>query len=933
MASYTDKLTTFNPYISHLPVIDEMYKAGMEKQQQYNQGVQKIQSQIDNVAGLDIGRDTDKKYLQSKLDDLGNNLKTVAAGDFSNFQLVNSVGGMANQIGKDAYIQAAVYSTASDKKQLSEMEADKKKGTLTPQSKYVYDVQRSKYFNNPNLKGEDGKPIIFTGQYTPSWDIEKHILENVNAVGDSNWTATNVFKIDPVTKLPLRKTEYVKDKATGQMKQVDGGPVFSEYAIKEIRAGKFPENIMAAINAVLNRPEAQQEMAMRGMYEYRGNDNIDSFVNQYQQEKTIGISSLENKKTDLQTKLLIETDPEKKKEYQNNLTTIDANITSLKDSNDPRIAQAKSYGENVDAYKAAIYTQRQKNYWQTAFTTEKFSQDIVENIPYNVGQKKIESDWKHWVDRKQIEQGQDRIDIARYLAGLQGFKWDADPKNPKNIVEEKPFKQSTVAETQMPIFMQKQKETADAFQQGKLKFALDYQALANPSMTKEEKAELIKKYNDDPSSLNSAYEHTKDLLANNPKTVAFANLRTALAPMQALEKQMTIQTHELESLENDPEVIAAGNNTDFKQIQKGLPSYNITYSNANGQAISQNVNPQDIVNASILTRGLNPIATKAENAAYYTAKQQLEAKFGSNTDYLSAMGFKQYGAAGGPHLAYRIDADYLRSKGLSDAAITNVIDIQNKVSSAVYSNVIKAKEKVLKDRGVAEAPVTFELYPKNAESKEIESTNLRVNSVLDDLQRGGINISPFKVALEKAMVDKNNIEFNVNRQASSPDQAISFDVFDKKGLVQSVLISKPAMDHIKNEIVNIPPPISDLSRTVKINKGNSNLSNLDINDPNAYSTAFYKTNEMLAIQNRTDILGADVKINNVGQPNAYLYIRDIDGSSVRAIPVMASSNDILPAAFGSTDKTGTFIPNVDAAGAFIRNLQPAQVDAIINNIK
>jgi hypothetical protein len=129
--------------------------------------------------------------------------------------------------------------------------------------------------------------------------------------------------------------------------------------------------------------------------------------------------------------------------------------------------------------------------------------------------------------------------------------------------------------------MQKQKETADAFQQGKLKFALDYQALANPSMTKEEKAELIKKYNDDPSSLNSAYEHAKDLLANNPKTVAFANLRTALAPMQTLEKQMTIQTYENESLENDPEVLAAGNNTDFKQIQKGLPSYNITYSNAN----------------------------------------------------------------------------------------------------------------------------------------------------------------------------------------------------------------------------------------------------------------------------------------------------------------------------------------------------------------
>ena len=93
MASFTDKPMQFNPYIQQLPV-EEMVKVGMIKQDQYDKGVQKIQGQIDQVAGLDIYKDVDKAYLQSKLNQLGGNLTTVAAGDFSNFQLVNSVGGM-----------------------------------------------------------------------------------------------------------------------------------------------------------------------------------------------------------------------------------------------------------------------------------------------------------------------------------------------------------------------------------------------------------------------------------------------------------------------------------------------------------------------------------------------------------------------------------------------------------------------------------------------------------------------------------------------------------------------------------------------------------------------------------------------------------------------------------------------------------------------
>ena len=48
MASFTDSISQFNPYVQQIPV-EEMAKVGMYKQAQYDQGVQKIQTQIDNV--------------------------------------------------------------------------------------------------------------------------------------------------------------------------------------------------------------------------------------------------------------------------------------------------------------------------------------------------------------------------------------------------------------------------------------------------------------------------------------------------------------------------------------------------------------------------------------------------------------------------------------------------------------------------------------------------------------------------------------------------------------------------------------------------------------------------------------------------------------------------------------------------------------------
>jgi hypothetical protein len=173
MASFTDNLqylTNFTPYRQQIP-LDEMKEVGVYKQAKYEEGVQKIQTNIDNIAGLDVARDIDKVYLQSKLNQLGNNLKTVAAGDFSNFQLVNSVNGMTSQIVKDENVQNAVSSAAKLKKEQAFMEKQRQEGKSSPSNEWDFNSKANSWINSSKLEQS------FTGKYTPYTDVQKKYLE------------------------------------------------------------------------------------------------------------------------------------------------------------------------------------------------------------------------------------------------------------------------------------------------------------------------------------------------------------------------------------------------------------------------------------------------------------------------------------------------------------------------------------------------------------------------------------------------------------------------------------------------------------------------------------------------------------------------------------------------------------------------------------
>jgi hypothetical protein len=153
-----------------------MVQVGMYKQAKYDQGVQKVQNYIDRIAGLDVSKPGHKEYLQSKLNELGSKLRTVAAGDFSNQQLVNSVSGMTGQIVKDPIVQNAVYSTQLIKRGYSEIEAARKAGKSSRNNERDYQDSVNDFMANPDLKAS------FSGRYTPYKDVNKVAMEAIKAL-------------------------------------------------------------------------------------------------------------------------------------------------------------------------------------------------------------------------------------------------------------------------------------------------------------------------------------------------------------------------------------------------------------------------------------------------------------------------------------------------------------------------------------------------------------------------------------------------------------------------------------------------------------------------------------------------------------------------------------------------------------------------------
>ena len=387
MSSWTDKIPQFNPYVQQLPV-EAMVKVGMAKQQQYEEGVQKIQTSIDNVAGLDVARDVDKQYLQSKLDALGNNLKTVAAGDFSNFQLVNSVSGMAKQISKDENVINAVSDTSKYKKEVAYKEQLKKEGKTSPNRDFDFNRDSGKWLNSKEIGDR------FNAGYVEHTDVNKKVLDIIDKLHPGGFTKDIIN--------PLKNDGSINYKLIADVMHRQGAKEVTE------------EQLKVAVNSMLDTKDLD-ELASQGRYNYQSytpEDLKEAATRSYDVTK----KDYTQKLTTLQQQLLTTSDLGQQEDINNSIAFYKDQLGDEKEniasSLDAKLsATLENIVTNPDGARGFLYT---TNYLSQIGNGFKY-REVVDEVLSNPA-----ADYKLKVQNLELDQIKESNEQAYRKAQLEG---------------------------------------------------------------------------------------------------------------------------------------------------------------------------------------------------------------------------------------------------------------------------------------------------------------------------------------------------------------------------------------------------------------------------------------------------------------------------------------------------------------------------------
>ena len=396
MASYKDIIPKFNPYIQQRPV-EAMMKVGVYKQQRYDQGVEKIQQSIDNVAGLDVVRPQDKEYLQSKLNQLGSQLSSVAGGDFSNFSLVNSVNGMTNQIAKDPNVLNAVSSASKYRKDLETVAKLQQEGKWADSNQLAFQKDVDRWYN---------------GEASASYSANIYPYHNV--------TEESQKIIKGLAKDEYNK-EIKKDPITG--KWLD---VMTNQEVKELT----PEKIQTALKNGLS-PQAFRQLSLDGQYKY-SNVSDAAFVNQLNSGYQNRFNLLSERRTTLENVLKNTTRAQDREQIKLQLSQLD-NMIEANQMEYNSISSGFSQGD-VDSAKAQFYTQDWLENTSEAFSSRSVKSTSKVSPYFDI---KYKNDMRA-IARERLKAAQKANEIAEkppVLTG-RGLPLPEDPKTTKKILED-----------------------------------------------------------------------------------------------------------------------------------------------------------------------------------------------------------------------------------------------------------------------------------------------------------------------------------------------------------------------------------------------------------------------------------------------------------------------------------------------------------------
>lgn len=682
MASFTDSIPQFNPYVQQLPV-EAMVQVGMQKQKQYDEGIQKIQTNIDNIAGLEVTRDVEKAYLQSKLNQLGNDLSLVAAGDFSNFQLVNSVNGMTNQIVRDPYVQNAVNSAAKRKKEYAFMEEARKKGELSPSNEYVFKLKDSDWVNSTELDKAYG------ASYTPYRDVKKKAMEAIKALHP---------------KLSELDIPFVMD----SQGNIDTSKI-ADAMIRQKIEGIDENQIKQAIYASLDAGDLNQ-LQIDGIYQFRGvspEDLVNRAKLNYDAQRQKAIEGLQY--VDIQTKILA--DPtkieelNKQKEAYMRLLGTDGKQGSLDAEFYENVKDAR---ENPDKVKYNIYRDGFVSELANAFNWKSVSKQYLSN-PIKQ-QQNFEREFRF----KQLQEQRDVFENNRdYQLKLKDLELKA---------AENAMKHAELYGTESPWYDLGNKTTLKNEAE-----AIYESNISDLRGTLQSKIDQLKKRGYTDADIKAAMEIVEDNQGSNDKRVKPELYKALTGPQGILKLENDIKSYEdLRNSVRDKAETEAGVKKTIDEVLKGKTNQIFTLTD--GEKVT--LTPREMLGISMAKKE-QEVATE-----YGTQKQTYY-----DTRSLSSKQKKVLASMIGSIFVGKVDGKFYQAHtGKKRDSVARVLLSYDEPAGKVGTKYEEANE-LFKEKL---ADVSTELIPKfksvskNKEGKYPPITLSNVNAYVSSLQEMGL---------------------------------------------------------------------------------------------------------------------------------------------------------------------------------------------------
>ncbi len=746
MASFTDtQMPKFNPYIQQQPV-EAMVSVGMQKQKAYEEGVQKIQAQVDSIAGLDIGNDVGRAYLQSKLNELGNKLRTVAAGDFSNFQLVNSVGGMTKQLIRDEGIQNAVASTARYRKEQAHLDKDIADGKENPANTVHFKKHASEWFNATDVK----QP--FTAKYYTPKDVWGKIKDIAKEVGIDEQTVPNLYQTDT-------NGNYILD--------ASGKPIWNKVMVEKTLKGKDAGKILKAFETGLS-PEDYQQLNINGEYQNAGLDGP-ALKQRISEDAAKQTAFNEEKLQKLQVALYTENqknvkDPDKIASISTQIEYFENNLEKLKTSTEANMKRADT---NPDAVRASLYTNDYLYSMSRGLSSQDVSTKYSVSPLFEITMKENEfnrqiqrdkiSDY-HWSVEQQnsmLKAAGEREDKAlemylKYGVKLPGLKVPpgmGPERLPEGIPETKKDAQKIAVEDEYStsveklnsnnydltlnyfkeINKQRPNESAEAYET-RMKKAIDYYARGN----KEQAADLR---TGDINSFTARFAGKQ--LQNwkvNPKSVP-AEFRGTIASQNKLTQDLSILREKMTKVKKEAQAIAVEQGLDSvtdEEIKKNIKETTVVVGRDGGSPLAGrtfHLPKQDVVDFANLHPEVYNVfggwsIDKQQEQRRDLSRKRLELKYGRDFKALDN---------------YLYDARTVKSEmGGTTSVYGNVnptiVAAGKFMNGSDYARVSKIESDLYIKYGVVKQPFSVTLYRGEEKPEDFSS---RVSSVVDKYNHDG----------------------------------------------------------------------------------------------------------------------------------------------------------------------------------------------------